>query len=345
MKDIVKVLAIIILSLCMGSLFAQQPSNDTINQTDSLGQKQGFWMKYDDEGNKKYQGSFVAGFPKGEFIYYYPKGKVKSKSFFSEKGRHTQTINYYPNGIIMARGAYIDKKKDGEWTYFDEEGNLIREEFYKNNAKHNTWKTYYSDGTLSELSNYNMGERHGKWVQYYTNGNSKIEAHYENGFLNGAFKLYYLNGQLNIKGKYKESMKEGPWIYFKENGVHYKRETYFENVMAKEEIFAMVGSTLKAFDIKKIAYVYKEKEHLTLVKKNAEKYTLNEAFDTLVEMLGLNSFVKISSRFLVNYETIRKVNNNDSVMWLDLDPPSDVPAIVATEYTKPFLPFVKRKIE
>ena len=62
-------------SLSLG-VFAQ---NDTINQTDANGLRQGYWIKKYDDGAKKAEGYFKDGKQIGDFSHYYPTGALQTK--------------------------------------------------------------------------------------------------------------------------------------------------------------------------------------------------------------------------------------------------------------------------
>ena len=64
-----------------------QSSSDTLNRTDEQGLKQGYWIKLDEEGMLKYEGTFKDNNPTGNFIYYYPDGVVRARSTFYDDGK------------------------------------------------------------------------------------------------------------------------------------------------------------------------------------------------------------------------------------------------------------------
>ncbi len=62
-------------------LYAQ----DTMNQTDSKGRKQGPWRKLE-RGVLKYEGQFRDDKPVGTFTYYYDNKSIKAVSHFESGG-------------------------------------------------------------------------------------------------------------------------------------------------------------------------------------------------------------------------------------------------------------------
>ena len=78
-----------------------QSSSDTLNRTDEQGLKQGYWIKLDEEGMLKYEGTFKDNNPTGNFIYYYPDGVVRARSSFYDDGKKSVTTTYHHSGKIM----------------------------------------------------------------------------------------------------------------------------------------------------------------------------------------------------------------------------------------------------
>jgi antitoxin component YwqK of YwqJK toxin-antitoxin module len=214
--------------LCPILLSAQ----DTLNRSDPQGRKTGFWRKTDNTGLKVYEGRFEAGVPAGEFRYFYPDGKVKTVSFFSDGGRRARTVSYFKNGNMMARGNYLDEKKDSTWQFFSEtDGSLRSEENYLAGLKEGVSKIFLSGNVLSETFTWKGGVQEGSWTLYYSDGKFKARGAYRNGDKDGHFTFYFATGQTMITGSYLEGHQDGKWTYFSEKGEVVKWETYEKGVL------------------------------------------------------------------------------------------------------------------
>ena len=211
--------ATLIAPLC---LFAQ-----LTNQTDANGKKQGPWKKYDKEGKLKYEGQFKDDKPTGKFTYYYPTGKVKTESVFSNNGTITRTKSYDEvNGKLMAVGKYVNEKKDSVWTYYNVDQVVIATEIYTNGIKTGTWKSYYPDGKLLEVKTYKNGLLDGPWEQYFESGAIRTKATYVKDKLDGV-ATYYQGEKLKVaEGRFVKGLREGNWNYFKPDGSIEKTEKY-----------------------------------------------------------------------------------------------------------------------
>jgi antitoxin component YwqK of YwqJK toxin-antitoxin module len=204
-------------------LFAQ----DTVNVTDGIGHRQGYWRKLDTAGQIVYEGRFKDGIPAGEFRYYYPNGKLKTISKVSNQGRRAVTVSYFPNGKEMAAGNYVNEKKDSTWQFFSESnGTLVSQETYQAGLINGLSRVFYPEGGLSELYNYKNGIKDGLWEQYYLDGKLKLRGVYKAGDKQGPFKTWYNSGQLMMEGQYSLGHQDGTWIYYTEKGTVSKKEIY-----------------------------------------------------------------------------------------------------------------------
>ncbi len=290
-------------------IICQNVDNDTINQVDEKGRKQGFWIKRDDAGSKIHEGRFNDDYPTGKFTYFYKKGEIRNISYFSNKGQNAKMTSYFPDGKPMAEGVYVNKQKDGLWKYFNKDSVLISEEYYKNNKKNGIWKTYYPGGTLSDEVTWKEGVKSGPWKQYYTDMKLKLKATYVDDYLEGLSQMYHLNGVVNVSGNYKSSVKEGVWMYFKEDRTTEKRRIYHNGVIKKEEVFLHSNKALKIIDIETIAYICYRNGKMSLVKKNDEKIYIDEKMNDLEIVLDYTKFVKINKLFIAGYSSIKNISN------------------------------------
>lgn len=209
--------------LCSGSSFSQ----DSVNAFDSRGQKTGYWRKCDSLGNKIYEGHFREGIPVGEFRYFYPGGKLKAVSVYSDNGRRANTVSYFPNGMKMAAGNYLNEKKEGVWQFFSQiDGNLLSEEEYKAGAKSGISKTFFLQGGLAGITTWNEGLRDGLWEEYYSDGKLKLRGTFRNNEKEGPFIAFYSSGKILLSGQYANGHQNGKWIYYNENGTISKQEFY-----------------------------------------------------------------------------------------------------------------------
>ena len=215
---------VLIINMPFFSLSQPDPGSAE-NQTDSKGRKQGLWKKKDADGILLYEGHFRDDLPVGEFIYYYPDGKLRSTLNHLPDGKTAQNVSYYPNGKKMAEGIYLEKQKEGPWKYNNDAGSLASEELYEAGIPVGCWKVYYDGLKLMEEVCYTDGKKEGAWKQYFLSGSLKAEAKYSKGQLQGEAAFYYPDGSLMARGSYQDDVRTGTWVNFKQNG---QKESEFE---------------------------------------------------------------------------------------------------------------------
>jgi antitoxin component YwqK of YwqJK toxin-antitoxin module len=197
------------------SCFAQD-----YNQIDSKGRRQGLWMDFYANGQKRYEGEFKNDKCKGTFRYYDEQGNLKATNEFDKSGDRALNKTYAPNGRVIATGYYLNQKKDGEWRYFDpESGQLLLVED-NTEGKVNGWSRLYNpqNGKLAEETQYVNGVPEGQCRKFSDTGILLMECQYHNGFLEGPSKSYYPNTLLKEEGQYAQGMKVGQWKTYNEDG-------------------------------------------------------------------------------------------------------------------------------
>lgn len=208
-----------ILSLLVVFPLLLSAQNQSINQVDEQGRKQGVWKKYYDSTATKlrYTGTFSNNEPVDTFFYYYRTGDLQSLMIHDERG-YDYIINYHPAGIRMSEGRYWKQQKDSVWRYYNEDGQRINKEFYIEGKRYGTWTIYHDNGKPAEERNWENDIEQGPFKQYYRDGTLKREAHYEKGSIEGTSRFYHENGKVRMEGKYYHDAKQGVWIEYDEQG-------------------------------------------------------------------------------------------------------------------------------
>jgi antitoxin component YwqK of YwqJK toxin-antitoxin module len=232
-------------------------AQDTINQTDKTGKKQGYWTKSYPTGNPVYEGYFKDDKPVGLMKRYFEEGDLKAKMFFKDDGSSEATI-FYQNGNKAAQGNFnAQNQKTGTWQYYSYYNkNIKSEESYIEGKKHGEEKKFFDDGTTSEIISWNMGQKDGPWIQYFPSGETKLEANYQDNKLEGAFKIYRPDGKIEILGYYKNNLREGTWQFFDKNG----------NLRMKLEYIAGIPQNTEKLD-------KQQKKYFEELEKNIGKYS------------------------------------------------------------------------
>ena len=211
------------------------------NKIDSKGRKQGKWVKFhEDTEKKRYEGTFENNIPIGKFTYYYLTGEVSAVTDFMNDNKTAYTRMYHLNGKVMATGKYTDKKKDSTWLSFNDRKEIMSKENYVDGKLNGQSIVYYpsdpSKGEVKryEITNYEDGLKHGDWIQFFSTGKTKAAGVYKDGNFHGRVKWYFSSGKLEIEGFYKHAVKYGFWKYYENDGT-FKKKVYYRNGQVIED--------------------------------------------------------------------------------------------------------------
>ncbi len=207
----------ILLSILLALILHAGQAQNTINQLDVTGKKQGFWQKKQANGNLAYEGVFKNDRPIGEFKRYHTNGLLKARLFYPEDSDTISAELFDNRGKLMAIGKYVDEKKEGEWQYL-QNGQLVSEEFFVNNQKHGISKTYYPTGELFEESDWKNDLQNGIYSAYFKSGKPYLECRMVNSQRDGTCQVYFENGQLELDAFYAKGLRNGDWNYYHPDG-------------------------------------------------------------------------------------------------------------------------------
>lgn len=230
--------------------------NDTINQVDSQGRKQGYWQKKFPGGVLMYEGNFKDGKPVGEMRRYYETGNLKVIMYYKEGSDWYKTKFFYNDGEIAGEGSYFQNLKDSLWTYYSYySGAVTSSENYSKGSKHGIEKKFYENGQVSEELEWSMNVKHGIWKQYFDDGTSKLISSHSYGKVSGLYRFYWPNGKEFIKGQFVDNKRHGKWFFYTDNGelkseivYHYgKAENEDEIIEKDQEFFKMVEENIGKF--------------------------------------------------------------------------------------------------
>lgn len=196
-----------------GNIIAQ----NSINQVDAQGRKQGSWAKKDTEGKIVYQATFKDDKPIGEMQRFHPNGKIKAILNFAEGTDESDAQLFDERGKLIARGKYDGQRKTGEWKYLADD-QVVSTETYLNGQKNGVSKRFYKTGELLEESNWQNDQLNGIYRSYFQDGKPLLECNYQEGKRNGAFKTWFPNGALELDAAYTNEARDKDWKYFDETG-------------------------------------------------------------------------------------------------------------------------------
>ncbi|MEP0861646.1 MAG: toxin-antitoxin system YwqK family antitoxin [Ignavibacterium sp.] len=90
-------------------------------------------------------------------------------------------ILYYPNGKVEMKGKILNDKNEGEWKYYLPDGTLQTVGIFVNDVPESTWTWYYQDGKIFEQGNFKNGIRIGEWKTFDQYGKLRVSRKFEKG--------------------------------------------------------------------------------------------------------------------------------------------------------------------
>ena len=192
-------------------------SQNAINQVDGQGQKQGLWIKRDQNGILIYQATFKNDNQIGEMKRFHPNGKTKAVLNFSVDTHESAAQLFDERGNLIAEGNYIEQKKSGNWKYLIN-SKIVLTENYRDGMKDGVSQRYYSTGELLEESNWQADKLNGVYRTYFQDGKILLECNYTNSRRNGKFVSHFPNGHPEIEGSYVEDERDRDWNYYDSDG-------------------------------------------------------------------------------------------------------------------------------
>lgn len=199
MKKWMAILSIVFLG------FSANAQNDTLNQVDDEGRKQGYWIIY---------------------------GKDKP-----EKG--------YCDTCKIEEGPYLEGRKHGTWLKYYPDGEHIRcKGEYWQNRPQGKYVKYYENGNVKEVGEYDWHHQIGEFRQYYPNGQLSCQKTFdESGKQIGIALFYDENGCLELKREVNNSYRfQGDYkVIYSEDQCNVPLDTLYLDEMVPPPCFVPEG--------------------------------------------------------------------------------------------------------
>ena len=112
------------------------------------GKKDGFGIKFWNNGQLKYKINYANGEKNGSFIEHHYNGQLETKGIFKNNKKDGSWITYHSNGQLASQGNYKNNRKDGSWIQYYSNGSLEGKYVYKDNYVNGLQEFYWDNGQL-----------------------------------------------------------------------------------------------------------------------------------------------------------------------------------------------------
>ena len=221
-----------------------------INRIDDLGQKQGNWKFFWENGQLKLEGSFVNDKRHGFFKEYNENGNFIAVYKFEndeliEDAKETKQLEkrtaYFPNGKVAVTATYYNGVPDGIRREYDTLGNIVNGYLFDNGIlkfegitdfsgkREGLWKEYYETGEVRSIGYYKNGNPINEWKFFFPTQTIEIIGNYnQKGEKEGEWKWYYPNREILMIENYSDGELDGPFVAFDEAGNIISKGAYVE---------------------------------------------------------------------------------------------------------------------
>ena len=230
------------------------------------GKKDGLSREYDREGKiitlleysndylisrEKINFTDASGLKQGEWLDFYPDGKIKTERNYRDDLLHGYYKEYDEKGKLLVTLLYDSGKVTGTnidntgeidiVNRYNEAGKLIYSGPFKEGVPVGIHREYNDDGTVKNASLYNDngvlisqgivnedGSRNGPWKDFSADGVVIAEGNYTDSRRSGAWKFYNAAGKLEQAGSYNNGRIDGTWRWYYPEGELLREEDYYQ---------------------------------------------------------------------------------------------------------------------
>lgn len=161
-----------VLAFSIQCSFAQAgtAAQDTLNRSDEMGRKQGYWQV---------------------------------TAPMAEKPGYTE-------GQLIEEGRYTNSKRVGLWKRYWPNGKVMSEITYQMGRPRGAYKTYYPTGKVEEQGSWDLDRNTGKFQRWHPNGQLAQDFVFTaDGVRDGDQRYYHDNGQLAVQVSVEQGKEDG----------------------------------------------------------------------------------------------------------------------------------------
>lgn len=176
----------------MFPILLQAVGDDTLNRVDSLGKRQGYWKIT--ASMKKLgapwlpdqiieEGSYKDSRKNGNWIEYWQNHNKKSVMYFVNNRPNGRATLFFENGHVKETGTWRGTRWIGEYKMYYENDTIWYHFMYDSlGKKHGVQKSFRLNGKLDCEKYFNHGKEEGWSRCYYDDGSLMSETFYSSGY-------------------------------------------------------------------------------------------------------------------------------------------------------------------
>ena len=144
--------------------------------------REGIWVLYHENGNKKQSCSYEKGKIQGQFFKYHTNGKISHDLTYKNDTLIGDFFNFFESGVLEISGYYINGIRSGEYKKYFETGEISVQGTFVNGKFEGNYMYHLKNGNKFKgiMKNGTM-DYNGSTAKVYSTSGSIIDAYYENG--------------------------------------------------------------------------------------------------------------------------------------------------------------------
>lgn len=111
----------------------------------------------------------------------------------------------------------------------------------------------------------------------------------------------------------------------------------------QKRFIVTTGEKIKSVKIEEIAYFFGQQKYVFLITRDNRRHIIDYTLGKLEGMLDPEQFFRINRQLIINFDAIQNMfSYSKSRIKIDLDPPSDIEAIVSIDKSRRFKEWLNR---
>ncbi len=196
-----------------------------IKQEYSSGMKDGDFVEFYSDGNKKVTGSYVMNLPSKKWTWY-NLNESKTRQIHFTNGVKNGEFRVWRDGSLYLFGIFDQDKKSGTWKWHRTKKDLDSLVTYVDGEINGPYQAWYDNGILSVSGSFDNGVPNGKWEWFSQKNTLDSTKTFKNGLLNGISTFHYKNGQIKRSVNFVSDILHGEDQSFFASGQMKEKTTY-----------------------------------------------------------------------------------------------------------------------
>ncbi len=166
----------------------------------------------------------------GDFIRYWPNGKIKQKNFLINGLNQGVAEYFFESGKLSNKGYFWNDYHIGKWESFLENGSPLKTVEYDSIGQfHGDYWSYNYEDSIKTLLTYKFNKMDGPSFQLTLNNDTLTTGYFSNNLRDGQWKWFWKDGSLKSLYFYSEGKLEGICIEYYDNGKIKEKGNYYND--------------------------------------------------------------------------------------------------------------------